>query len=58
MGNQVAERKEVNPTNNQNLTDIWSKPDAFQTAMRMAKAYRHQQSYLKIIKVKKDWEIA
>jgi hypothetical protein len=38
MGNQVAERKEVNPTNNQNLTDIWSNPDAFQTAMRMAKA--------------------
>lgn len=38
MGNQVAERKEVNLTNNQNLTDIWSNPDAFQTAMRMANA--------------------
>lgn len=38
MNNQVAERKEVNPTNNQNLTDIWSNPDAFQTAMRMANA--------------------
>ena len=38
MNNQITERKEVNPTNNQNLTDIWSNPDAFQTAMRMANA--------------------
>lgn len=38
MSNKLAERKEVSPASNQNLTDIWSNPDAFQTAMRMANA--------------------
>lgn len=38
MSNQVAERKEVNVSKNQNLTDIWSNPEAFQTATRMAHA--------------------